>query len=310
MIGGVIQAGNSKLLLNGVGVVDVYFQGWYLGRTTGPTTLNNDEDILELKYQQSGTKRADEVRTGQLYTVSTTLGDINTTLLKLLMSGFSSPVSNPATEDDAAILGRSLYVSRRASEGGVLKLAAVDADGIASEAPEDIFTFYAAIPKLEQAILNWDAGSQRALPVSFDVYFHEFPATGGPWGVRGAFGYYGDPATLDVPVAVWPDRQGPVLSSAEVTAATTLVLTMDQALAFQGGSYSDGVAVKINDSVFAEPTGVVIAGSVATATFAAATFAAGDDVEVYIAGGVFEDTEAVANPMALVDAFEATNSIV
>jgi hypothetical protein len=309
MIGGLITPGNSKLLLNSVGVSDVFYKGWYLGKTNGGLTVNMDADYLDVIYQQEGTKKADEVMTGLMYTVTVPFAEINVTLLKLLIPGISSAVVHPGVDDDSMLLSRSLYQSRRENDGGVLKIAAVSANGVASEELEDILNLYEAVVKADGALLNYDAGSQRTLPVTFEVYWHRF-TTPHSYADDGAFGYIGDPTAENVPAVVWPDVAAPVIQTAEATLATSLVITFDKDVAFQGGSYVNGIAVKVNEEDFIEPTGCSITDEVLTCTFAAESFAEDDALKLYITSGCIEDTEATANEYGGVDGLQITNSVI
>ena len=64
-IGGTLFTGNSKLWEGPLGVIQMGFKGYDLGKTGADTTLTPDQDIKDIMYQQDGTKAADHVRTGQ-----------------------------------------------------------------------------------------------------------------------------------------------------------------------------------------------------------------------------------------------------
>jgi hypothetical protein len=309
--GAPIVAGNSSLLLGPLGVVKLFFDGWDLGKTTADSEIMPNQAIKEITYQQDGTMPADTVRTGIQFQVKATFGEINTKLLSLLMSGFLDPVGDP--NNDSAIFDRSMYQSMRTLEAGPLRIAAVDSNGVASELDEDVTNIYEAVPMIDGTLINWGADSQRELPVTFNVYWHEF-SEGESTARDGAFGYYGDPTDLDVPAVVWPDRFGPQLSTANASSATAVKLTFDEDLTLVAGKVlTETIVVKVNEE-FIVPTGAVIGtdpdDDEIDLTLPAASIAAGDDVEIYIGAGCVEDGESTPNQNAVIDGFVATNSVV
>lgn len=192
-------AGNSNLWLGPLGNCRIEFDGDTLGKTTEDTSITKDEDRKDIIYSQDGTKASDHISTGVAYLVNATFGEISTELLKKLLYGFSSEVSNPAAEDDSGTFGRYIYTSLRTNIAKSLKIYATDENGAARSGAKDIMCFYEALPLVEENIANWGADTQRNLPVQFYLYFKEFgtdQVSGGPYG---AFGYYGDPAKELVP---------------------------------------------------------------------------------------------------------------
>jgi hypothetical protein len=303
--GGQVFDGGSKLWTGPLGVTRIGFKGFDLGKTTAETTLEIDEDVLDIIYQQDGTKAADHVSTGVDYLLTCTFGEINTGILDLLIGEISSVQG----AQDSGTFGRSLYTSLRDTEGGVLKVAPVDPNGQAYSDAEDVAYFYEAIPVTNGPIANWAADAQRGLPVQFRIKFHVF-ADGESVSKYGAFGYYGDPTSEDVPAAAWPDVEAPILQSITVADATDITVVFNEDIAFVGGSFSSGMVSAEVDGVIVLATAGAIATDTATITFPAATFAAGNVVKVTIASQAIEDTETTANVYGGVSGYLATNPLV
>lgn len=308
--GAPVFTGNSKLLAGPLGVVKVFFSGYDLGKTVADAVLTPAKNEKEILYQQDGTMKADSVRTGQMYQLSATFGEISTGLLAVLMAGFLNP--NSDANNDAGVLDRRMYESMRENEAGPLRIASVNSNGEASELDENILSFYEAVPMVDADLINWGANSQRELAVTFDIYWHTFD-TGESSTYTGAFGYYGDPTAMDLPAIPWPDRFGPQLSSAEATAATTVVLDFDEVLNLVAGAdLTTAITVKVNEN-FVVPSSAVIGTSPnddkITLTLPASSIAAGDAVEVYVGAGCVEDSEATPNPNAAIDAYTVINSV-
>jgi hypothetical protein len=304
-IGGALFAGNSELLDGPLGVVQVGFKGYDLGKTTEDTSIVPDQDIKDIMYQQEGTKAADHVRTGIDYLLNVTFGEIKTQLLTLLMKGITS--SNALTTDDTGVIGREIYQSMLENEAGGLRVVAVDSNGTPSELDEDIFNFYSAIPIVNADLVNWGADSQRGFTVQFRIKWHRFSA-GESSTFVGGFGYWGTPTDEDVPAIVWPDVEAPEIVSATATAATTLAVVFDENIAFQTAYAIPEYVVKVEGEYILSTAGV-IATTTLTLTFPALTFTAGDVIEISISENALEDTAATANLFAGVDAYPVTNSV-
>lgn len=295
-IGGPLLSGSSKLVSEPLGVVKIGFAGYDLGKTTSECMLTPDQDIKDILYQQDGTKAADHVRTGIEYTVKATFGEIKTSLVRLLMSGISS--DNASADDDYGIVGRSVYQSMRDTEAGVLRVIAVDADGLASEEDEDIFNFYEVIPIISGDLIQWGADTQRNLPVDFKIKYHKFDELI-TYATKGGFGYWGDPSSSNVPVADWPDVTAPVITTADVTLATELEVVFNSDLTIVSGvTLNDRIFVTVNGDAVA-PTASVIGvdpdDNKITCTFPAATFTTGDTVELFLSSGSVENTVPIQN---------------
>jgi hypothetical protein len=304
-VGGTVFEGNSKLFAGPLGVVQIGFKGYDLGKTTADTNLVPDQDVKDINYQQDGTKAADHVRTGIDYILNATFGEIKTGLIDLLMAGIST--QNTSALDDDGTIDRVIYESMRETEGGGLKVAAVNADGIPSANLQDILNVYEAIPIVNGDLVNWGADTQRNFPVQFRIKRHKFD-TGESTTKTGAFGYWGDPTSEDVPAIVFPDVEAPILLTAVADTATTLVLTFNENIAFKTTFTIGKYIAKINE-VYTAPLSGVIALKALTITFAAATFTSGDLIEISVGGSELQDTESTPNVYAGIDAFTVTNSV-
>lgn len=305
MIGGAIFVGNSKLFEGPLGVVQVGFKGYDLGKTTADANLTPDQDIKDIMYQQDGTKAADHVKTGVDYVLNVTFGEISTGLLKLIMAGVTSENVNPA--DDSGTINRNIYQSMRDQQAGVLKVAAVDENGEALADLEHILNFYEAIPIVSGELINWGADTQRNFPVEFRIKWHKFTALESTTK-NGAFGYWGDPTVEDVPPITWPDVAGPIIATAIAISATSLEIVFNENIAFQSIYDIGDYTTKVEDEFILSTAGV-IATTKLTLTFPAATFTAGDIILFYMTADALEDTETTANLADAVDSYPVTNSV-
>ncbi len=308
-IGGELFKGSSGLLSQPLGIVKIGFRGFDMGKTTAGSMLAPDEDIKDIIFQQDGTKSADTVRTGILYKLTVTFGEINTGLLVQLMAGLTSENHDPS--EDSATIGRNMYQSMRDNEAGVLQIASVDSNGVASDLPEDIISVYEAVPKLTSHILNWEADSQRNVVVEFNIYYHLF--AGGESSTKvGAFGYWGDPTVEDVPPVVVPDVAAPYVLSAVVDSATQVTVTMSEDVALVATvALADRIVATVNRDFIVPVTAVIEADpndDTLTLTFAAASFAASDVVKLFLSESTLQDVD--LNQNAILNAFAVTNPLV
>lgn len=304
-VGGALFEGNSALFDLPLGVVKIGYDGYDLGKTTADCELTPDQDIKDIIYQQDGTKPADNVRTGLEYLLTVTLGEIKTGLLIKMMSGITT--QNTLLSDDDGTIDRNIYQSMRDNEAKGLKVASVNANGVASTNDQDILNFYEAIPIIDGALINWGADSQRMLAVQFRIKWHEF-ATGESATKSGAFGYWGDPTSEDVPTITWPDVEAPEIVSATADSATNMDIVFDEDIAFQSSFQTDQWMVKVNGA-FIVPTAGVITTTTIALTFPAASFASGDIIYLYIGPNELEDTETTPNTYAGTDGYLCTNTV-
>jgi hypothetical protein len=304
--GGTLIAGNSALLAGPLGNVYIGFDGVILGKTTADTALKPDEDVKDIKYSQDGSKASDHVSTGKLFNLTAEFGEISTALLKKLDYSFSSNAL--VGGNDSGVLGRFIYTSLRDNKAKVLKIWATDADGNILENAHDTLCFYEVLPVIDSNLINWGAETQRNVPVSFKIYYHQFGVDQVVGGPSGAFGYYGSATDCKIPAVVWPDAGAPVITIAKVVSATSMEVSFDENIALQGGSYAGGLIAKV-DGVFKSPSGVTVSGVKATATFAGGSFALGDVITVSISAIVFQDTESSPNVFGGVSDKAVTNSI-
>lgn len=306
VLGGKFFKGSSRLYSQPLGVIQVGFDGYDAGKTTADATLTPDKDEKDILFQQDGTKGSDSVRTGQEYVVAVTFGEISTGLVAQMMAGVSTKNTDP--NKDSGIFGRSIYQSMREQEAKPLRIVAVDENGAPSEDIEDQMNFYEAIPMVTGELINWGADTQRNLPMEFKIKFHEF-ADGESSVEYGAFGYWGDPTTEDVPATAWLDKSGPEFVSAVATITTNMDITFGVNIAFQGAFDAEDYSIKVNDK-FVVPTAGAISSAVLSLTFAAATFTAGDVVSLSIGGAALEDTESTPTSYSGVNDSVVTNSVV
>jgi hypothetical protein len=291
-----LALGASKLLAGPLGVVGIAFKGYHLGKTTSATELMPDQDIQDINYQQDGTKPADKVRTGIMYSLSCQFGEIKTSLISLLMSGFRSNNTDP--DSDSAFVGRSLYQSMRDNEAGPLKVFAQTADGVDSTDLMDIIHCYEVIANIDGAMINWGADTQRNLSVKFDIYYHTFEEGEATEvdGITepGGFFYYGDPADYGVPAIDWPDVGAPEIVSVIATDDDEVVITFDKNIEFVTAFAAKDYVLNVNGAAFSNPTAGSILLKVLTLTFAASTILTADKGWLSISNDTLQTTDVVA----------------
>jgi hypothetical protein len=166
-----------------VGVVQAEFEGLDLGKTTADTEIKPDADILDITYQQDGTKPADRVRTGMVYVITMTFGEIDTALLKKLISGIST-----SGDGNSVKLGRSLYQSMKTNEAGLLKLSRIEDDGTITTNGDFILRVFKACPNVTSSIV-YGAAKQRDVQVEWYCFWDD---------VRKAFGYSGSASSVNL----------------------------------------------------------------------------------------------------------------
>lgn len=308
MFGKALTPYGSNLTAGPLGVVQLAFNGYDLGKTTDHTAVSPDVDMKDIAYQQNGTKGADHVLTGADWTLKCTFGEISTELLKILapyLFGSSGSVGH-----DSGHIKAALFESLLDKYAGVLKAAAV-LDQAPSEAIEDTLMFYKVLPLVSGDFIQWGVDVQRNFPMEFKIKGRLIlPSESTALANKVVYGYLGDPSNEDLPAADWPDLEAPQLLSVSVEDETSLKFTFDEILSLISGvDPVDRIMVKKDDGTFAAPVSVDLddPASSVTATFAAATFAAGDIVYAFMAEGTYEDSAENANES--IDNYEATNSI-
>ena len=302
---GTVFVGASDLFEGPLGVVKIGFKGFDLGKTTSDAILSVEQDVKDIIYQQDGTKPADHVRTGIDLMLAVTFGEISTGLLALLQAGITTQNATPT--EDSGTMDRNIYQSMRDNEAGVLRVTAVDENGAAQTDLEHLLNFYEAIAIVDGELINWGNDTQRNLPVTFRIKWHAMTALESTTK-SGAFGYWGDPTIEDVPPVVWADVAAPVIVSAIASAAVTLDVVFDENIAFQTVFQAESWIAKVN-GLYVAPTAGVITTTAIALTFAAATFTAGDVIELSIGSVELEDMETTPNAYAGVDGYSVTNSV-
>jgi len=146
-----------------VGVVDLTFDGTYLGRTTAATTIEDDKDWLDIIYQQTGTKPDDKTETGLLKKVVATFGEITTARIAKLVNGVT------VTGGGTLKFGKNSYTSLKTTKAKRLEVVKVNSAGVQSTDPFDKIVMYLALPEITGAIA-WDAAAQIAMPITFHCF--------------------------------------------------------------------------------------------------------------------------------------------
>lgn len=163
-----------------LGVVDLIFDGVYLGRTTADTEILAEEDNKEILFQQAGTKPDDHIPTGINYRVNATFGELTAEGIEKLQRGFEASAYNSGK------MGKDIYVSRR-ENAKVLQVIRVDSEGSRSTDPAMKMVFYKSSPEITGTLLMYGADTQRNTPASFYCYFDADEA---------AFGYFGNASSV------------------------------------------------------------------------------------------------------------------
>lgn len=167
-----------------LGVVNVEFNGVDLGKTTADTEIQPDQDIKDIIFQQDGTKPADKVRTGIMFMVNCTFGEISTALIEKVMTGCVASSNGKSLK-----IGRALYQSMKTNESHQLVLKRVDSDGDSSTDPLYRVKFYKASAQIT-GNFQFGADTQRNLAVTFNVFWDE---------TNDAFGYSGYASCFNLP---------------------------------------------------------------------------------------------------------------
>lgn len=168
-----------------LGVVDIIFDGLYLGRTTADTEIVPEEDNKEIVFSQTGTKADDVIPTGISYTINATIGQITGERLQKLQRGFEG-------NESSGKFGRDIYVSRRAN-AKILKLIRINSEGDQSTDEKMIIVFYKASPQVTGTLLGYGPDLQRNVPLSFYIFYDT---------TNRAFGYYGSASSRGLIPAV------------------------------------------------------------------------------------------------------------
>jgi len=295
----------SGLTAGPLGVVQIGYKGYDLGKTVDDAELAPDLDVKDIMYQQYGTKGSDHVVTGADWKISGSFGEIKTELLKIIVPYLFD--SNGQVGADSGTFKASMYESLLATVADTIKLASI-IDQQPSEAVEDTMFFYKGIFLINAALINWGADSQRNLPFEIKLKPRTVLASESTkYANKSVFGYFGDPSVEDVPVADWPDLEAPYAVSSAVVSATEVTLTLSEnATEIAAVTSTEQIVVKVN-SKFVVPTVVGYATNVVTLTLPAASIASGDSVETSVGAGTFEDAESNANEQ--IDAYAAVNAL-
>jgi hypothetical protein len=281
----------SGLTAGPLGVIQLGFEGYDLGKTVAAATLKPDLDVKGINYQQEGTKDADHVITGADWMLTGSFGEINTELLKIIAPYLIA--SSGSVGSDSGYFKADMYESLMDTASGVVK-AAIVKDKVPSLEVEDTMFFYRALFLINADLINWGADVQRNLPFEIKIKAKIMTAQESST-VSFAYGYWGDPSAEDLPAAAWPDLEAPYPVSSAVTLATELTLTLNEnATEISGVTSTEQVVVRVNNK-YVVPTVVGYATNVITLTLPAASITSGDTVTTSINAGTFEDGDSNAN---------------
>lgn len=286
-LGRAITPYGSKLFDGPLGVVQLGFAGYNLGYTNADTILKPDADIKDIMAQQTGTKARDHTVTGTDWTLTATMTEISTELLKVVAPYFIE--SSGSAGNDHGFFKADQYTSLKDTIAGVLRVAPV-VNQVPSEDIEDIINFYTVIPKIDGDLINWGADSQRNLPVTFMCKLRTFTSAESAT-VSSAYGYWGDPTLEDLPAANWLDLEAPTIDSGAVSSATEIVLTASENVTEISGVTSTQQIVINVDGLYVVPTAVVYATNTITLTLPAASIATTQVVTCSISASTFEDAD-------------------
>lgn len=147
-----------------MGVIDLVFDGVYLGYTMEEASLEYIEDIKDILFAQLGTQPADKVPTGQAYQVTVKIGQTTLARLQKLIRGLT-------VAGHSANLGSDLYRSAYDNFARRLVCRRVDSDGVASTDPFHRTTFYKAFPMVTGAIGGpFGPDTQRGTEITFYIF--------------------------------------------------------------------------------------------------------------------------------------------
>lgn len=292
------------------------YNGYLLGKTTGGVTDTPDMDVADITADQVGTKPDDQVITGMLHQIETSLVDPCAELLSILVPGIEHDLSR---SDAATLIGPKLYESLKTTKGATLRLLRnVNESPVEDTDYDNILTYYLAVPVITEALINWTPDSQQALPVSFRIFSKKLSEVGAgsitECTINGetykrVFGYLGNPSNIGtgLPAATIPDREGPQFTSAEATAADTVNVLFSETV--DEIANSTGFVLSVNGS-YVVPTGAAINGvddKQVDLTLPAASVSAGDTVTLDVSAGAVEDADDNGNPE--INDKDVTNSV-
>ena len=144
-----------------MGVIDLVFDGVYLGYTMEEADLEFIEDVKDIFFAQLGTQPSDKVPTGQAWQVSAKIGQTTLARLQKLVRGIT-------VNGHSAKLGPDLYRSGYENFAKRLVCRRCDSDGVASNDPTQRSTFYKAFPMVSGSVGGpMGPDTQRGTEVNF-----------------------------------------------------------------------------------------------------------------------------------------------
>lgn len=153
-----------------LGVVDVYFDNEYMGRTTEDTNIEWIEDIADIFYAQNGTQPADKIPTGQAYQITTNFAELNAPRIAKLNRG-----ATVSSSGKSLCLGPDLYRSGIENFSKKLELRRVDSAGNATTDPFFTLVCLKAFPTQNSPFLF---GPETQRTTEYIFYIFKDPTTG------------------------------------------------------------------------------------------------------------------------------------
>lgn len=293
-VGGAIAKWDSALFAGPLGVVEISFNGYDLAKTVGQSQLTPDMNVKEILYQQLGTKAADHVITGANLMLECVFGEISTKLLSILVPYLIATGGASGAGNDSGTFKIDMYESMLDNVAGPLRVSSVGPSGVPSEDAEDNMFFYQAIPVVNAALIQWEADTQRNLPVQFMIK-RRILTTAESTTHESAYGYWGDNTQEDLPAVVWPDPEAPYITAAAASSATAVKLTFNEDLVLIGG-------VTLTERVVLNVAGVMVVPTAAAIgtdpndneidlTLPASSISAGQEVTCFFTADSVEDAD-------------------
>lgn len=267
--------------------------GYWLGLLSGDAIeISVDQNTAEVITGDGpqGTKPSEVVVTGSVFTFSGALAANAVNLQSLSKLSDTVFDKNDGT-NDAAYLGASLFVAK---EKLPVKIAAInERTQSVSTAPVDILNLYEVEFTVEKV---FQANGGEAGTIAFTAMVYQKVFSDGERYANGpgsAAGYIGDPAVVEVPELVWPDKIPVFLDAVNIASATSLVFTLSRNAKLATGQNLSNITIRDNNGTSpGTPTstsGPTLTASTSTITFtyAAGTFTANSAYTATIPAGMF-----------------------
>ena len=294
-IGGAIASpANMTKLVGTFSRGSLFVNGVWVGRVSGDALeISVDQNTAEVITGDGpqGTKPSETVVTGSVFTFSGALAANAVNLQSLAMLSDTVFDKNDGT-NDAAYLGASLFVAKQKLP---VKIAAInESSQSVSVNPLDILNLYEVEFTVEKV---FSANGGEANTIAFTAMVYQKVFTEGekyPNGPGSAAGYLGDPAVVEVPELVWPDKIPVFLDGVNIASATALTFTLSRNAKLATGQTLSNITIRdANGTSPGTPTSTTGAptstasSNTFTHTYAAGTFDANSAYTVTIPAGMF-----------------------